>query len=166
MPGAVPITSTYALTNATLPYVLMLADHGVEAALPPDPGLQPGINVANGKITNPAGRRSGRRRVRHARRRCKLTSRLTDREGTTMTSARSKNFIGGESVAADGATEDVINPATGEAIASAPLSDAAEVDAAVAAAQDGLRDLVGRPRRRTRSLAMLKIADAIESTRR
>ena len=31
MPGAVPITSTYALTNATLPYVLALADHGVEA---------------------------------------------------------------------------------------------------------------------------------------
>ncbi len=39
MPGAVPITSTYALTNATLPYVLALADHGVAEAAPADPGL-------------------------------------------------------------------------------------------------------------------------------
>ena len=42
MPGAVPITSTYALTNATLPYVLSLADNGVEGALARDPGLRPG----------------------------------------------------------------------------------------------------------------------------
>ena len=51
MPGAVPITSTYALTNATLPYALKLADHGVEAAVMADPGLKPGINVANGQVT-------------------------------------------------------------------------------------------------------------------
>ena len=51
MPGAVPITSTYALTNATLPYALKLADHGLEAAVLADPGLKPGINVANGKVT-------------------------------------------------------------------------------------------------------------------
>jgi alanine dehydrogenase len=51
MPGAVPITSTYALTNATLPYALKLADHGLEAAVLSDPGLKPGINVANGKVT-------------------------------------------------------------------------------------------------------------------
>ena len=38
MPGAVPITSTYALTNATLPYVLALADNGVEGAIEADPG--------------------------------------------------------------------------------------------------------------------------------
>ena len=51
MPGAVPITSTYALTNATLPYALKLADHGLEAAVLADPGLKPGVNVANGKVT-------------------------------------------------------------------------------------------------------------------
>jgi alanine dehydrogenase len=54
MPGAVPITSTYALTNATLPYVLTLADHGVEGALALNPGLRSGVNVARGVITNPA----------------------------------------------------------------------------------------------------------------
>jgi len=51
MPGAVPITSTYALTNATLPYVLSLADRGLEGALAHDPGLRPGVNVAAGKVT-------------------------------------------------------------------------------------------------------------------
>jgi alanine dehydrogenase len=54
MPGAVPITSTYALTNATLPYVLALADHGVEEALERDPGLRLGLNVKDGEITHPA----------------------------------------------------------------------------------------------------------------
>jgi len=54
MPGAVPITSTYALTNATLPYVLALADHGVAEAAMRDPGLKLGINVARGKVTHPA----------------------------------------------------------------------------------------------------------------
>ena len=54
MPGAVPITSTYALTNATLPYVLSLADHGVAEAARRDPGLRLGINVAGGKVTHPA----------------------------------------------------------------------------------------------------------------
>ena len=54
MPGAVPITSTYALTNATLPYVLSLAEHGVVEAARRDPGLKLGINVANGKVTHPA----------------------------------------------------------------------------------------------------------------
>jgi len=54
MPGAVPITSTYALTNATLPYVLSLADHGVADAIARDPGLRPGVNVAAGKVTHKA----------------------------------------------------------------------------------------------------------------
>ncbi len=54
MPGAVPITSTYALTNATLPYVLSLADRGVVEAVGHDPGLVPGINVAGGRVTNEA----------------------------------------------------------------------------------------------------------------
>ena len=46
--------STYALTNATLPYVLALADHGVAEAARRDPGLRLGINVAGGKVTHPA----------------------------------------------------------------------------------------------------------------
>ncbi len=54
MPGAVPITSTHALTNATLPYVIALADHGVAEAIRRDPGLRPGVNVAAGKVTHPA----------------------------------------------------------------------------------------------------------------
>jgi alanine dehydrogenase len=54
MPGAVPISSTYALTNATLPYLLALADHGVAEAARRDPGLKLGINVAGGKVTHPA----------------------------------------------------------------------------------------------------------------
>ena len=54
MPGAVPITSTYALTNATLPYVLALADHGVGGALARHPGLHPGVNVAGGRVTHAA----------------------------------------------------------------------------------------------------------------
>ena len=54
MPGAVPITSTYALTNATLPYVLSLADNGVDEAIARDPGLRPGVNVAAGKVTHKA----------------------------------------------------------------------------------------------------------------
>jgi alanine dehydrogenase len=54
MPGAVPITSTYALTNATLPYVIALADKGVEEALAQDRGLALGLNVRDGEITHPA----------------------------------------------------------------------------------------------------------------
>ncbi len=54
MPGAVPITSTHALTNATLPYAIALADHGVAEAIRCDPGLRPGVNVAAGKVTHPA----------------------------------------------------------------------------------------------------------------
>jgi alanine dehydrogenase len=54
MPGAVPISSTYALTNATLPYVIAVADHGIAEAGRRDPGLRLGINIAGGKVTHPA----------------------------------------------------------------------------------------------------------------
>jgi alanine dehydrogenase len=54
MPGAVPITSTHALTNATLPYAIALADEGVAGAIRRDPGLRPGVNVAAGVVTHPA----------------------------------------------------------------------------------------------------------------
>jgi alanine dehydrogenase len=50
MPGAVPITSTFALTNATMPYVVKLADRGVLGALSSDPGFMAGLNVAAGQI--------------------------------------------------------------------------------------------------------------------
>ena len=51
MPGAVPRTSTFALTNATLPYVRALADLGWENALARDPGFAMGLNVHAGKLT-------------------------------------------------------------------------------------------------------------------
>lgn len=51
MPGAVPRTSTLALTNATLPYALALANKGFEAAVRDDPGLWQGVNTYAGKIT-------------------------------------------------------------------------------------------------------------------
>ena len=54
MPGAVPITSTYALTNATLPFCIELADKGVEAAMASSPALRSGLNVLDGEIVHPA----------------------------------------------------------------------------------------------------------------
>jgi alanine dehydrogenase len=51
MPGAVPITATKALTNATLPYVEAIADHGLAEAVARDPSLARGVNVLNGKVT-------------------------------------------------------------------------------------------------------------------
>jgi alanine dehydrogenase len=54
MPGAVPVASTYALTNATLPYALAIANHGWEAAVATDKALAAGLNVHNGEIMYPA----------------------------------------------------------------------------------------------------------------
>jgi alanine dehydrogenase len=51
MPGGVPVTSTKALTNATLPYVESIADHGLEDAIRRDKALALGVNVLEGKIT-------------------------------------------------------------------------------------------------------------------
>ncbi|MEY4981668.1 MAG: hypothetical protein RL174_1006, partial [Actinomycetota bacterium] len=51
MPGAVPATSTVALTNATLPYVVAIAEKGWKAAVAADEALAKGLNVWNGKIT-------------------------------------------------------------------------------------------------------------------
>jgi alanine dehydrogenase len=50
MPGAVPRTSTFALTNATLPYVLEIAGKGIERALHENRGLRNGLNVYDGNI--------------------------------------------------------------------------------------------------------------------
>ncbi|SDS37731.1 alanine dehydrogenase [Microterricola viridarii] len=54
MPGAVPITSTYALTNATLPYVRAVANHGWRAAMQADPALARGLNAHDGELCNAA----------------------------------------------------------------------------------------------------------------
>jgi alanine dehydrogenase len=51
MPGAVPITSTKALTNATLPYVEAIVDYGLAEAVALDPALARGVNVVEGKVT-------------------------------------------------------------------------------------------------------------------
>ena len=51
MPGAVPVTSTKALTNVTLPYVEAIADKGVARAIADDPALAKGVNIVGGKIT-------------------------------------------------------------------------------------------------------------------
>jgi len=53
MPGAVPNTSTYALTNATLPYVVELANKGWHAALVADPALAAGLNTHEGQLVSP-----------------------------------------------------------------------------------------------------------------
>ncbi len=54
MPGAVPITSTYALTNATLPYALALAEQRSAAGDGARSGAALGLNVHDGEITHPA----------------------------------------------------------------------------------------------------------------
>jgi alanine dehydrogenase len=54
IPGAVPTTSTYALTNATLPYAVELATRGIADAVGSDPELAGGVNTHTGQVTNPA----------------------------------------------------------------------------------------------------------------
>ena len=54
MPGAVPLTATLALNNATLPYIKALADQGVDEALKNDSHLFNGLNIKNGEVVNPA----------------------------------------------------------------------------------------------------------------
>ena len=102
MPGAVPITSTYALTNATLPYVLALADHGVAEAAGATRACGSGSTSPRGKVTHPAvaegvgmdyvapSRCSGsapkarcRRRRRERRRRAPLPCGGSNRKPTT-----------------------------------------------------------------------------------
>jgi alanine dehydrogenase len=52
MPGAVPNTSTYALTNVTLPYALDVANRGLEDAVRANPALSHGVNVYAGEVAN------------------------------------------------------------------------------------------------------------------
>jgi alanine dehydrogenase len=51
MPGAVPHTSTYALTNVTLPYITAIADHGWQDALRANPALALGLSTHDGAVT-------------------------------------------------------------------------------------------------------------------
>ena len=53
IPGAVPRTSTFALTNVTTPYLVAIADHGLDGAVERRPGLAPGINTRGGGVVNP-----------------------------------------------------------------------------------------------------------------
>jgi alanine dehydrogenase len=60
MPGAVPRTSTFALTNVTLPYLFAIANKGLERALAEDPSLRPGVNTLKGRLTcGPVGEAQG-----------------------------------------------------------------------------------------------------------
>lgn len=78
------------------------------------------------------------------------------------TKLKLKNFIGGEAVAAaDGAVEEVINPATGEVFAEAPVSDVDDVDRAVQAAKQAF-ETWGVTTPQVRSTALLKLADLLE----
>ena len=52
MPGAVPYTSTLALTSATLPYIMQLANKGWESACEENPELAKGLNIVDGKVTS------------------------------------------------------------------------------------------------------------------
>jgi betaine-aldehyde dehydrogenase len=80
----------------------------------------------------------------------------------TATLTKLQNFINGELVdPADGATEEVVNPATGEPIAEAPLSTEEDVDRAVKAARGAFEDWSTKPPME-RSMALLKLADLIE----
>jgi len=54
MPGAVPRTSTFALSNATMPYALQIANKGVEAALRGNAALMKGLNIYKGRVANAA----------------------------------------------------------------------------------------------------------------
>ena len=75
-----------------------------------------------------------------------------------------RNFVGGDyAEPSTGAFSDVIDPATAKVIARAPISGAAEVDAAYAAAADAFRTTWGRTTPAERQRALLKIADAIEA---
>src|SRR3954471_18935415 len=81
---------------------------------------------------------------------------------TTAPTRTLKNFINGKFVnAAEGATEPVVNPATGEPVADMPLSTEVDVDRAVAAAK-GAADAWGRTTPGERALALLKLADRSE----
>jgi alanine dehydrogenase len=58
MPGAVPRTSTFALTNVTTPYLVLLAEHGLDRAIETRPELQSGLNTRAGEFVHPVVRQA------------------------------------------------------------------------------------------------------------
>jgi betaine-aldehyde dehydrogenase len=81
----------------------------------------------------------------------------------TVAKTKLKNFIGGEAVdPAEGGSEEVVNPATGEVIAEAPLSTQADVDRAVAAAKQAFHGGWATTPPNERARALLRMADLIE----
>ena len=187
MPGAVPITSTYALTNATLPYVLALADHGVAEAARARPGPA-ARDQRRRRQGHPPGRRRGRRDGVHAARagarhrppepavpgptapgRPPRTRSRTPTEPATSEATPDGHRNRHRTTElhqrrvrrpAAAGTEDVINPSTGEVIAQAPLSSAEDVDARRRGRPQGVRDL-GREHPAATLEALLQLADAI-----
>jgi alanine dehydrogenase len=120
MPGAVPRTSTPALTNATLPYVRRRS----RPRRPHRAG--PGRRARRQRARRRAGQRTGRRHLR------------SDRGGVNMATTTNtyRNVVGGELVdAVDGGTREVLNPATGDVLARVPEGDGADVEQAVDAAR-------------------------------
>ena len=79
MPGAVPRTSTYALSNATLPYAMKLASMGAEAAVKADPALAKGVNTYKGKVTYDGVAEAFDRCSKWIRREIEEMSRVTER---------------------------------------------------------------------------------------
>ena len=161
MPGAVPVTSTFALTNATLP---------VRAG-----ARRPGRRRGHRQAARPQARRERGRRQGdppsrgrghghglHAR------GRRVERGGvggvrmSIATKTKLQNFIDGELVdAAEGATEEVTNPANGEVIAEMPLSTEEDVNRAVAAAKSAFGGWAATPPGE-RANALFKLADLLE----
>ncbi len=116
MPGAVPITATYALTNATLPYAVALADHGVAGAIEKDPGLRPGVNVAAGKVTHQA---------------------VAEAVGEEYTLARESHLRRNQGGEPDMSSHyAVVNPATGETVKEYPEISDADLRAAIGRADE------------------------------
>ena len=129
MPGAVPITSTHALTNATLPYAIALADHGVAGAIRRDPGLRPGVNVAAGKVTHPAVAEGvGMDYV--------PVEQALDLERSLETSIHRRSRM---------STYAVVNPATGETVKEYPEISDVELRAAIEPGRRRLQDLARAP---------------------
>ena len=135
MPGAVPITSTYALTNATLPYVLALADKGVVGGDRARSRVAPRRQRRRRQGHLRGGRRGRRRRVRFARggagdptRRCRVQEKT---ETPKQESAANQDKDGSRM-----SSYAVVNPATGENVKDYPEISDSDLTAAIAKASE------------------------------
>ena len=163
MPGAVPVTSTFALTNATLPVRARARRPRRRGGDRADPGLRPGVNVAGGKVTHPAVAEGTGMCITPVDDVLGATAWHQERGPHMATATRpsSRTSSTASSWAPPTAPRAGANPATGEEIADAPLSSEEDVDRAVEAAKRAVRDWsddhAGRARAR-----LLKLADALE----